>query len=839
MQKKFIIWALLFCSIFSVSAHVTTSISDTDAMAAYHGDTVAANRLLQQKNELESASFWTDDVKEAYVILIKVLGNYYTHHNQYVELEDLLSSGFRAFNNKDSIANSTYTRQLWTLGAQAQSLLKNYDSAINYGLNGLWAFEDANDYGFDYAQICQVVSQAYLSKKELLSAKLYADEACDVITKLVSEGKLNPEFVLSPIQNLRGQIFSDLKHYPEAEACFRDAIENGSHEMMKSAVFIAKNNLANTFALNGKYDDAIELLLSIDSSSNYLNSYIHQNLALVYLLKGDNVNAERYMRKYNQVAYDESMYVIANYSETERESYLDNVAYSLAVTNNLLADKSPYFIPDAFNTNLFARNVSFSVSKALKYVIFTPAEKDKFNQLNKELFTKGISMTERDSIMREIISVEQNALRANPNLQGIILSDIGDLQAVQSNMNDKDALILFCYIPQLNPSAKSESRYGAFVIKNHNITLIPLCEDQEFSELAFFLNPSPEDISRLYTIENARKIYDMIMVPLESELKGVKRVYYSTVGPLATISFDALVSPKGKRIKDVYNLVDLSSPTRIKEVGANISNADLSFVAFGAPTFSITPEEMVKNADSYSTFSGNMSASNYALRGEILRGNWAELPGTKQEIHNILSALKGNGIVGKSFVGSEASEEAFKALSGMSPKILHVATHGFVISTSQQYNDSPYTQTLLGVSPKNDYMRWTGLVFAGGNNTWKGETIPEGVEDGILTADEISRLDLSGTELVVLSACETARGHIDPVEGVWGLQRAFKQAGVKTILMTLWKVPDATTAMFMEEFYKQLLTGMTVRQAVKKAQDYLIANGADDPFYWAPFVVLD
>lgn len=136
-------------------------------------------------------------------------------------------------------------------------------------------------------------------------------------------------------------------------------------------------------------------------------------------------------------------------------------------------------------------------------------------------------------------------------------------------------------------------------------------------------------------------------------------------------------------------------------------------------------------------------------------------------------------------------------------------------------------------------MMWTGLVFSGGNNAWKGESIPNGVEDGILTAEEISRLDLSKTDLVVLSACETARGHIDPVEGVWGLQRAFKQAGVKTILMTLWKVPDATTAMFMEEFYKQLLTGMTVRQAVKKAQDYLIANGADDPFYWAPFVVLD
>ncbi len=133
----------------------------------------------------------------------------------------------------------------------------------------------------------------------------------------------------------------------------------------------------------------------------------------------------------------------------------------------------------------------------------------------------------------------------------------------------------------------------------------------------------------------------------------------------------------------------------------------------------------------------------------------------------------------------------------------------------------------------------SGIVLAGGNLAWRGEKIPDGVEDGILTADEISRLDLSDTELVVLSACETARGHIDPIEGVWGLQRAFKQAGVKTILMTLWKVSDNVTAMFMEQFYKHLMKGKTVRQSVKMAQDYLISNGASDPFYWAPFVVLD
>jgi CHAT domain-containing protein len=162
-----------------------------------------------------------------------------------------------------------------------------------------------------------------------------------------------------------------------------------------------------------------------------------------------------------------------------------------------------------------------------------------------------------------------------------------------------------------------------------------------------------------------------------------------------------------------------------------------------------------------------------------------------------------------------------------------------VISNQTQYDNSQYAQSVNGISEKNTYMTWTGLVFSGGNNAWKGFRIPNNVEDGILTADEISRLDLSSTQLVVLSACETARGHIDPVDGVWGLQRAFKQAGVSTILMTLWKIPDSTTSIFMEQFYQALVDGLSVRSAVKKAQKYLIYNGASDPFYWAPFVVLD
>ena len=133
---------------------------------------------------------------------------------------------------------------------------------------------------------------------------------------------------------------------------------------------------------------------------------------------------------------------------------------------------------------------------------------------------------------------------------------------------------------------------------------------------------------------------------------------------------------------------------------------------------------------------------------------------------------------------------------------------------------------------------WAGLMLAGGNNIWQGKFNLTNVEDGILTADEISRLDLSNTKLVVLSACETARGKIDPVDGVYGLQRAFKLAGVQTIVMSLWKVQDDATAMLMTQFYKYLTDGVERHQALWNAM-MDVRKKYKDPYYWAGFVMLD
>ena len=231
----------------------------------------------------------------------------------------------------------------------------------------------------------------------------------------------------------------------------------------------------------------------------------------------------------------------------------------------------------------------------------------------------------------------------------------------------------------------------------------------------------------------------------------------------------------------------------------------------------------------------------FALRGEDeeSRGGYKYLPGTKAEINAIAEMIdEQNRPSPISFTGVHANEESFKAMDGNSPEILHIATHGFYLSDDSKVSGNGYIQNLMPTTRKDMNMLYTGLLFAGANHCWAGNPPIEGAEDGIMTADEISRIDLSKTRLLVLSACETARGRIDNVDGVFGLQRGFKKAGVGTIIMSLWDVDDLSTQLLMTNFYKELILGKSARQALHDAQK-LVKLSYPDPYYWAAFIVLD
>ena len=142
-----------------------------------------------------------------------------------------------------------------------------------------------------------------------------------------------------------------------------------------------------------------------------------------------------------------------------------------------------------------------------------------------------------------------------------------------------------------------------------------------------------------------------------------------------------------------------------------------------------------------------------------------------------------------------------------------------------------------GRGPLKTPLLRSGLMLSGGNNAWEGRPVP-GVENGILFADDVARMNLLGTELVVLSTCDTGLGEVNNSEGVFGLQRAFKLAGAETLIMSLWEVADRATSELMTAFYQRWLSGMDRREAFKEAQRWLRSQHPE-PFYWTAFVMMD
>jgi CHAT domain-containing protein len=204
------------------------------------------------------------------------------------------------------------------------------------------------------------------------------------------------------------------------------------------------------------------------------------------------------------------------------------------------------------------------------------------------------------------------------------------------------------------------------------------------------------------------------------------------------------------------------------------------------------------------------------------------LPGTVAEAQRLKSILPD----AKVLTGEQATETAAKQVAG--PRILHIATHGFFLQDAT-LDPSGHAKRSLSVTsaavPEENPMLRSGLVFAGVNR------LSSGVDDGVLTALEAAGLDLGGTKLVVLSACETGLGQVRNGEGVFGLRRAFTVAGAESLLMSLWQVADEATKDLMIGYYTRLARGEGRAEALRQTQLAMLKDAKQShPFFWASFI---
>jgi CHAT domain-containing protein len=218
--------------------------------------------------------------------------------------------------------------------------------------------------------------------------------------------------------------------------------------------------------------------------------------------------------------------------------------------------------------------------------------------------------------------------------------------------------------------------------------------------------------------------------------------------------------------------------------------------------------------------------------------SWNYLPFSEEEVEQIKNLGSKNHFAITLMSGEEATEESLKELQGKhSPAVLHIATHGFFFPDPEQQKDNKNVNQNVFKYAANPLMR-SGLFFAGAFYTWTKNRSFTGLEDGIATSYEIANLFLPNTKLAVLSACETGLGDIKGSDGVWGLQRAFRIAGAKNLVMSLWKVPDTETAEFMGLFYENIFRQQTIADAFTTAQTIMKNKYRNDPYKWAAFILV-
>lgn len=426
------------------------------------------------------------------------------------------------------------------------------------------------------------------------------------------------------------------------------------------------------------------------------------------------------------------------------------------------------------------------------------------------------------SVSRKISRLE-NLLtnRCKEYSDGTDFMDV-DYDAVKHALGQNEVLIDFTdYISQTQGR-----KYAAYIInKVQGYPLLKaLFAERQIDSLGI-VRPD-----MYYSEDYSEDVLKLLWEPLKENVSEGATIYYVPSQLLFQVSLESLPLPDGSLLGSHYDFVRLSSARELVKMKSNaIGCKDDTAVLYGGLQYDVETTAMAEESKKYDL------ANLLVIRGEIARGDsiFYDLQGTKEEILKIENILKDNKWQVTPYMGKNGTEESFLDMNGKSPRLLHLATHGFYY-TPNKAEDVDY---LKGYT---DAMSLSGLVMSGGNAAWLGKQLPKGVLGGILTANDIARLDLSNTDMVVLSACQTGQGKATS-EGLYGLQRAFKKAGVGTIVMSLWSVSAKTTSEFMTTFYERLAdthNAWNKRKAFEEAKQ-IIRKKHPDPYYWAAFVMLD
>lgn len=796
-----------------------------------------------------------------YVTALNNLAALYDARGEYVKAEPLYQ---QAKEIRKKILGENHPSYAMSLNNLATLYHKTgqYDKALPLYLQAaeIWKNSLGTSHS-NYAMALNNLAALYEDRQQFAKAETLYIQSRDIRKAIFGEN--HNDYAIS-LNNLAG-LYANMGQYTKAETLIKQA--NGIWKKIfkddNPSIALGLNNLAAIYRKGQMklkeaellYLQAIERRKKQLGENHPLTADTENDLALLYMNMKQYKKAESLLLTSSRVTVQHLLNTFPVLSEKEKADFINENLFFNDCNNSFLYNypaASTAIINNNLNLQLFFKSISLADTRNMldamrssndeavkklisdwqetKTILATqyalPAEKRMKNIAEKEAEAEALEkeLNRRSAIFRK----QQSALRIT-------------LQDVQQQLEEGEAAIEFVSFRYYNFRKTDSVIYAAYVLKKHDSAAIfvPLFEEKQLQELITQAGRSATLSAKSFygTVTNAstpmgEELYQLVWEPLEKYLTGIKKISFSPSGKLYGIAFHALPASPGKLLQDKYELRQYVSTRQVAfRSSAKKEEQPLSITLFGNASFTMDSAAISK------TFKENKTGNDMVLRGGA--GAWPDLPFTALEVDTIKKIFDKNHINAALFTKEQASETRVKQLDNHSPSVLHIATHGFYVSEETAATGINTGRGGMGSNYKlaNDPLLRNGLILAGGNYAWSGNIPIKGIDDGVLTAYEIAQLNLSNTKLVVLSACETALGDIKGSEGVFGLQRGFKIAGIDKMILSLWQVPDKETALLMEKFYNYWLNGTTIRNAFYKAQADM--RKEYPPFNWAAFVFIE
>jgi tetratricopeptide (TPR) repeat protein/CHAT domain-containing protein len=639
-----------------------------------------------------------------------------------------------------------------------------------------------------------------------------------------------------------------------------------------------QQNLANVHATMGDheaadriYREAIARLRAVLGNTHPTVATALLNLAKSCAARGREVEALQLVRDVSAI-HDQTMaQVLAIASERQRLSYLDMLRGTQALLLSLplrFPSLGMDAVTTAFDLVLRRKAIGVEALAAQRDAILSgryPELRERLDALatlriqigRKTLDGPGPEGREaHDRILAEWNDQrqrEESALaRAIPEMQLEHLLRAAQRADVAAQLPAGSVLVEFVQcrvydftaVPSRGEEEWKAARYLAFVMQaggGDALRLIDLGDSAPIDESIVMLRRSlgdeelPPEQGTLADLEQtaAEALRSTLVDPLVAALDGRDRLFIAPDGDLALLPFEILPGRDGECLIDRYRIsyvgvgreiLRFGAPAPASPSAAPFVLADPDFDLESAAAVAVAPAAPAEAASPALQDTDVRQSRDY--RAGV--GRFERLPGTRAEANVVAKALGTRPVV-----GAAALEATLKGCR--SPSVLHLATHGFFLPDQPTRDPDTTGHTRLsGATLENPLLR-SGLALAGANTWLAGHALPREAEDGILNAEDVSALDLTGTSLVVLSACETGLGAVRVGEGVFGLRRVFAVAGARTLVMSLWKVPDALTQALMIDFYRRLARGESRADALRGAQ-LALKTVYPDRFSWGAFI---